>query len=146
MKIQKNNKIISLLVLVVFLGIGGWVVMANPLKVTDPNDPRFDPMEFRFENYTDDSSLRVALKKVFPVGTDHAYVDEVLIQKGGADLGVSNYPGVKSYIFKTFKHTNHTFLFDKNGKLLNIHPYGKEKIYEENPGFYDLTQSSKKED
>jgi len=53
-------------------------------KVKDPNDPRFDPMAYRFEDYTNPADSQRALERIFPVGTPRAKVDEFLVNKMGA--------------------------------------------------------------
>lgn len=49
--------------------------------ITDPDDPKFDPTQFRFEYYWQgkERELPAALLKMFPPGTDMAYVDKVLL-------------------------------------------------------------------
>jgi hypothetical protein len=121
------------------------LVACNPFKITDPNDPKFDPMKFRFEDYKNDDSLTAALKKVFPVGTEISYVDGILVNSEKANKNTSERGDyhIVNYVYMSFKQVNHTFIFDRDWKLLNIHPYGNKKLYQENPGFYDLEQSSK---
>ena len=56
--------------------------------ITDPDDPKFDPMQFRFEYYKDrygnEWDLPKALIKMFPPGTDKAYIDKILVEQAGA--------------------------------------------------------------
>jgi hypothetical protein len=69
--------------------------MSETLAITDPDDPNFDPEDFRFENYDQMRSypkgegwrkdpLTRALVKMFPPGTDRAYVDKILVEQAGA--------------------------------------------------------------
>lgn len=56
-----------------------------PFKVTDPYDPRFNPRHFRFEDYTITLCIqKEALAKLFPIGTNRSFVDQLLVQRGGA--------------------------------------------------------------
>lgn len=59
-----------------------------PFVVTNPDDPRFDPKEFRFANYSrfrnNEGDVRGALAKAFPPGTDKSFVDKILIRKADA--------------------------------------------------------------
>lgn len=62
----------------------------DSLKVIDPSDPRFDPMKFRFEDYAglhtdpEPKLLTPALLKMFPPGTEEAYIDKILVEQAGA--------------------------------------------------------------
>jgi hypothetical protein len=53
----------------------------------DPDDPKFDPTVFRLENYPPhedkDMLLPAALMKMFPPGTEKAYIDKILISQAG---------------------------------------------------------------
>jgi hypothetical protein len=132
-RLNKKKSFVLLGILIAFC-VGGWVVMANPFKVTDPNDPRFDPMEFDFKNYHHKNlTVREVFPVLFPIGTSKDYVDKVLVQAGKA----------KSYQSKTNKSEwiykeplrsiegppIHVFIFDENDQLINIKPGTGSGIY-----------------
>jgi hypothetical protein len=74
----------TLLVIVAILWYG---VFAHPLpwKVTDPRDPRFDPMEFRFTDYKSREEEETVFYSCFlSKGTEKAFVDKILVDAGGA--------------------------------------------------------------
>lgn len=83
----------------------------NPFKVTDPNDPNFDPYQFKFDPYyfqfADHFSCYDALKKSLPVGLPMDEVDKILVDSAGAKkqriktaLGNDYY----AYIYKRWYH------------------------------------------
>lgn len=61
--------------------------------ITDPDDPRFDPMQFRFEyyksRYANEWDLPRALIKMFPPGTDKSYINKMLVERAGAGVSRS---------------------------------------------------------
>ncbi|MCB9989805.1 MAG: hypothetical protein H6867_00310 [Rhodospirillales bacterium] len=74
----------------------------SPGKVTDPSDPNFDPMQFRFEDYRSREEFQPVLRQMFPVGTPKEHIDKILIDAGGAkDKGVTLYSrGFYRYEYK----------------------------------------------
>lgn len=60
--------------------------------VTNPDDPKFDPMKFRFEyyggKYGNDWDLPAALLRMFPPGTDKSYIDKILVEQADSEAGV----------------------------------------------------------
>lgn len=73
-------------------GVGWWAVATYnyETKITDPSDPRFDPMKFSFRDYTkkrgNEWDLPAALLKMSPPGTDKAYVEKILIDVADAEM------------------------------------------------------------
>ncbi|GEM_PF-2852209 len=69
----------ALIILALFSIIIGflWYII-QPLKVTDPLDPRFNPKHLRFHHYKTDEELYAVLKTIFPAGTPRAKVDKIL--------------------------------------------------------------------
>jgi hypothetical protein len=61
--------------------------MGETPVITDPDDPAFNPEEFRFEHYSEDKGnqwdLPAALLKIFPPGTPHSYIDKILVDQAG---------------------------------------------------------------
>lgn len=82
-----------------------WIVLFTPLKVTDPNDPRFDPEKFKFSDYQPKQWPDV-LRKVFQPGDSRAKVEDILVKHAGAVPQVLfdekfiryNWEPVKNYI------------------------------------------------
>ncbi len=69
-----------------------WYIDIRPIFfgkiVADPNDPKFDPMQFRFEYYNvstgDRQHLVEAFFKMFPPGTDKKHVESILLDQAGS--------------------------------------------------------------
>lgn len=79
------------LIAVAVLGVILWGVYMRYFIVTNPDEPGFDPKQFRFSNYTrargNEHDVRKALAKMFPLGTDKVYVDDILMKRAGAWIG-----------------------------------------------------------
>ena len=58
------------------------ITACNPLKVTDPNDPRFDPNAFHFSDYGTRDKYRVALPIIFPVGMPRDVAEKRMLDAG----------------------------------------------------------------
>jgi len=57
----------------------------NPFKVIEPYNLRFEPNEFRFEDYTGPQCVeKEAIAKIFPIGTHKNFVDRILVRQAGA--------------------------------------------------------------
>lgn len=52
----------------------------NPFKVTDPNDPKFDPAKFQFSDYPDFETASNVLNEIFPLGTKDTKVNSLLLE------------------------------------------------------------------
>ena len=77
------------LVVVISLVMSGvgflvWNNLYHAFKVKDINDPRFDPMAYRFEDYAVEAESQKVLTYIFPVGTPREKVDALLVEKLGA--------------------------------------------------------------
>lgn len=92
------------------------VVACNPFKVTDPSDPRFDPMKFRFEDY-DRTGLHRALSKLLPVGTPESKVDSLLLNGANATKVDSSVYHANTYTYS--KHITGAWFRE----LITLHPY-----------------------
>ncbi len=68
----------SFVTLCVLAALIWYVVLDFPLpwKITNPSDPRFDPMKFEFTDYGP-NEIRNILPVMFPVGTNKSEVDKV---------------------------------------------------------------------
>ncbi|MFA7277289.1 MAG: hypothetical protein WC043_10870 [Pseudobdellovibrionaceae bacterium] len=74
------------LVVVISLVMSGvgflvWNNLYHAFKVKDINDPRFDPMAYRFEDYTREADSQRVLEHIFPVGTPRDKVEALLVKK-----------------------------------------------------------------
>ena len=74
------KKLGIIMALVLSLGVLWW----NPFKVTNPDDPKFDPMKFRFADYQTNDEVYHALEIMLKPGTDMKTVDKILINSAGA--------------------------------------------------------------
>lgn len=132
-KYPKRQKAGIALALVIVC-MGALMSFTNPFKVTDPNDPRFDPMEFRFEDYHDENlTVREVFPILFPIGTSKEYVDKVLVQAGNAKTYQSK-TNQSEWIYKEPLQSIggppiHVFIFDENNQLVNIKPGTGSEIY-----------------
>lgn len=121
---------IILAALIVFSGFYVYVAHGNQIrlafKVTDPSDPRFDPMSFNFNDYSGFKARSDALVQILPLGADRSYVREVIAgsnatrksfnvggRKDADSFGYTwgGYPGGS---------TGYVFIFDDNNKLIRI--------------------------
>lgn len=73
-------------ILVLLIGFIAWNNIYHATKIKDINDPRFDPMAYRFEDYTDNGESQKVLKHIFPVGTPRETVEALLVDKLGSDM------------------------------------------------------------
>lgn len=149
MKILRNYKVSVLLSLIILMGALGWAAIANPFKATDPNNPNFDPMKFRFEDYITGDPLRDVFREIFPVGTDKSFVDKILVGSGGATSSQSkNAEEIWRYTEpRSIRHSIspgfHLFIFDSQNKLLNIQVNGGERLYPNQISSKELHQNLK---
>jgi len=56
--------------------------MAACWKITDPNDPRFDPAAFDFNDYKNHEELAEVLRGLFKPGDSREDVEKVLVEAG----------------------------------------------------------------
>ena len=82
----------------------GCITMAGcgEAKVTDPNDPRFDPMKFDFEDYSNVSKFKEAIEKIISVSSNkYDFVDRIFVEKGGAKTKkLEEYSHCKYYYYE----------------------------------------------
>jgi hypothetical protein len=104
-----------------FLGLN---MTYQPLAVTNPDDSRFDPRQFRFSNYShkrgNEPEFNKALLRMFPPGTDRAYVEEILVQQGHAVASLNrnspdHKPGETDYTY-VWGSWLVNFVFDSDNK------------------------------
>lgn len=96
-----------------------------PWKVTEPTDPRFDPLAFRFSDYSP-SYLPEVQPCLFPAGTPKSYVDHILVEIGGASVKKDaflpsyerSHPNMYTYTYSRFRdrlrHAYFSMLSDKH--------------------------------
>ena len=124
----------TILILICSISVGA----CNPLKVTDPSDPNFDPDKFSFrDNFFDREAKIDAFRKLFPPGTPKAFVAQVLVAAGGAknsqgsefpdEWPVWRYdvPPVPGYPAGPV----HIFIFNVNNEVENISFAANEYLY-----------------
>lgn len=93
--------------IIAFLGLG--YILFEPIydrppwKVIDPADPRFNPVEFRLQDYNVKQRLRWVLPQLFKVGDSQEYVELMLVKRGGATKEYEN--SIDAYIY-SFKPRN----------------------------------------
>lgn len=61
-------------------------LFSNPIKITDPNDPDFDPLRFNFNDYDSYSDLAEMLSIILPVGKSRADVERIFVGAGNAKI------------------------------------------------------------
>lgn len=84
------GSVTAVLLVVIFI----WYVLLEapiPFKVTDPSDPNFDPLKFKYTDYYSESEFAAAIKTMFPVGTKKNDVDRILIDIGEGTAKKYNY-------------------------------------------------------
>ena len=91
------------------------VIAFMPKPVTDPNDPRFDPMQFKLANYRDISNAVPVLAQMFPIGTDRKYVDKILVENAGA-RAVEKFSGTVTYYFDRPFRVHSLIIRDLSGR------------------------------
>ena len=125
----------------------------NPMKVIDPSDPMFDVKKFNFSDYKTHNELRDVFSKIFAPDTPKAYVDQVLVEFGGAEISTA-YEALETfpkYIYISYaepvnflrsikKPAHHNFIYDGNDRLINIKPFGASKIFKDKPDNKELNE------
>lgn len=139
----------TLLFLAAFIWYG---VLAYPVpwKVIDPTDPRFDPLEFRFSDYSPSYLLEVQ-PCLFPAGTPKSYVDHILVEIGGASVKKDDlrkhpeyyHPNMYKYTYSRFRdRLRHAYFSMLSDKLYirvrydsenKVEPYNTTQCPEEPP-------------
>lgn len=82
---KRGAKIAASFTMLAVATLALWVLLFEPFKVTDPNDPRFDPMRFKFSDYKE-RELPTVLKKLFVHGNPREYVEKILVGSARANL------------------------------------------------------------
>jgi hypothetical protein len=80
-KPMRDRKMIYGIVIALIL----WCVAFDVFKVTDPSDPKFDPYQFKFTDYSL-QELDGVFSKLFHPGVDRTFIENVLVSRGGADI------------------------------------------------------------
>lgn len=126
---MKNNILRSLLLVGMLM-----ITACNPFKITDPNDPKFDPYKFSFGDFNAQNE-KYYLQALFPIGTDKVFIDKILIGAGKAkkfqssgDKNIWHYAIPE--IITGFGRGSYIVIYDKNDRLLNIQsPLTAKYIY-----------------
>lgn len=122
-------------------------------KVTDPNDPRFDPDKFKFSDYRSQDELIDAFRALFPPGTPKSFVDKVFIEAGKAQIGIVKeaLEEEPKYIFIPYveptnflrtikKPFSHRVIYSEDLKIINIRPFGGNKVFINQPDNSELNK------
>lgn len=56
----------------------------NPFKIIDPTNPKFEPTNFRFEDYPGYPYMRYAIGQIISPGMDRTRVEDILVKSGHA--------------------------------------------------------------
>lgn len=72
---------------------GTW--LNHPFKVVNPNDPKFDPLKFKYMDHRTED-LAAVFKRMFKPGDSRAYVEAVLVQSAGSKANTLT-PEIVSY-------------------------------------------------
>lgn len=123
-------------------------------KVTDPRDPRFDPMQFDFNDYQSHEQMADVLRLILSPGMTRAEVEKYLVEVGGADIldrtdnadfgyGLDHDPTFQDLrkrsqsliLYRRGGHTRkfsgwfvYTF-YDKNNSVINIYEWN-ERLFD----------------
>lgn len=110
----------------------------NPFKVINPDDPRFNPYHFAFEDHLPSNVLENDMPKILKVGMTMKEVDKILMTAGGATKakpGATQHAGSIGYtyqyypwtywfksivMFYPFNPISIAVLFDESGRLIRI--------------------------
>jgi hypothetical protein len=97
---KKGILIFSILTLAIGASFIAVSLLSAPPKniIADPSNPKFNPMEFRLENYEHISDAIPVLARIFPVGVERGYVDSILVGVSGAKA-VEVFPKTVVYYF-----------------------------------------------
>lgn len=131
------------------------MIKAEPFKVIDINDPKFDPYKFSFKDYDGQQKLEI-YRKLFAVGVDRGFVDYIFINRGNAKVyhkgdRVSLYTVPAPEHHKGVwmwdgGHLNYQAIYDKNNKLLNLKtPPTFEYLYPDQITEDDLKDSNQQQ-
>lgn len=130
----KNHPLLSfmLVLFIVFGGYAGWFLFGNRIllafKETDPSHSAFDPMKFKFGDYSDVRLERAAISRMFPLGSDRQYIREIMGSSnvtqttwnanGRLDIDIYGYE-CRDYPC-TGNIRGYVFSFDSSNKLIRV--------------------------
>lgn len=122
------------------------IASCNPLKVTDPSDPRFNPDKFRFVDYRSREEKIDAFRNLFPVGTSKEFVDRVLVSSGGSKSSeIKEFPQVWRYLEPAHPGLPngpvHIFIFTDEDKVENVYFAANEYLYPDRLTYTDIKNS-----
>ncbi|MGE4314204.1 MAG: hypothetical protein AB7E85_08040 [Pseudobdellovibrionaceae bacterium] len=145
---SKIRKIFTSIILIFALAAFWWFA---PFTIKDPANPLYNPSSFSFRFIMSREKAVDTFSKLFPPGTDKAFVDQVLIEEGGAKVfgGYNEKYGYKNtdvrffiytepwiYAFKTMiQPPSHTFMFTSNGHLVNAHAQMTSTVFRDMPSY-----------
>ncbi len=137
-KRPKTSFLTALLVVIAVMFVSN--AISDAMKITDPTDPGFNPMEFRFEDYSskkgNEEDLYKALEVMFPPGTLKGKVDQILVHKAEAiettNPGCNNFSYIK-YGFTNISGTVVNIVYDSDVRIKEMH-LGMRVVYSSKQG------------
>ncbi len=100
---------------------------------------------FKFWHYSR-QGLNDFFVKTFPINTPKEFVDAILIDNGGVkskpirqhilQYNIIRYDDVASVA--NWYGSVHIFIFNRQNKLVNIHPFGGGKLFKDMPGLNEI--------
>tara|TARA_B100000686_G_scaffold352587_2_gene455103 strand:+ start:67 stop:552 length:486 start_codon:yes stop_codon:yes gene_type:complete len=123
---------------VAFLDKCTYMVMP-PWKEIEPTKPDFKAEDFEYEDYVSwksnlEENLEPVLLEMFPIGTSKKYVDEILVDQGGAKIEYSSFHDY--YVYSYWAHktvltpvkyfqpfSSIIVIYNSNSELQNIKSY-----------------------
>jgi hypothetical protein len=111
-----------------------WFYVPDPLKITNPIDPRFNPYSFKYSDYPPNRCAeRERFKLMFPIGTPKKYVEEVLVKSGEAEVAKIPDTNVYSYrptnVIFSYLYSITIFHYDENQNVEDIRKSGGTSGY-----------------
>jgi hypothetical protein len=115
----KNTLFVALV-----LAFGLFLTACSSTKITDPADPRFNPGQFRFEDYIGDTA-KDRIETLFPTGTPKSFVDEALVESGKAGVQKIDKIFVKQVKINgsyqpQYKHLKNSYIYRYQNKSAGI--------------------------
>lgn len=137
LNVIKRHPIRSI-VLVLLLMPLSWVATVQFMStvVYNPESPLFSTSRFDFRNYRSEREFSDVLSTLFPVGTERAFVENIILKQKGASLGFKAGENGHYFIVYSYEHSDlpsyvesrhlngglrqAQFQYDRDGKVIGI--------------------------